>query len=143
MPYRDELEALRARLSAALAERDQARAKADTLERLLRMPAGPADASAREGDPRWCSVPGGEPRTITLRNSFDRKVEVFWLSYEGKERSIGTLVPGGSSRQQSYVGHVWRFVDSQSGLILAHARVEPETEELAPAAPERDAAARR
>ncbi|MFK7987804.1 MAG: hypothetical protein AB8I08_17435 [Sandaracinaceae bacterium] len=123
MAYRDELEALRARLAAAEAERDDAKKEARRL----------ADALEREGagriqrriDPRWHSVPGGEPTPVTIRNESAQKVEVLWLSYEGKERSAGTLVPEGEMQTQTYVGHCWRIVDAATGAVLAHHRVEP------------------
>ena len=123
MPYRDELEALRARLAAAEAERDSARAELRRLEGAL-SPGGPAARRiARRPDPRWRSIPGGEPTPVTLRNDSPRKVEILWLSYEGEERSAGTLVPGGSIRSQTYVGHCWRVVDAATGEILGHTHV--------------------
>lgn len=121
MAYRDELEALRARLAAVEAERDALELRAARLEAAL---AGEPVSPPRVPDPaRWRSIPGGEPTRVTIRNASPLKVEVFWLSYEGKERRAGTLVPGGSIREQTYVGHCWRIVDATSGAILGHAHV--------------------
>lgn len=128
MAYRDELEALRARLAATEAERDQARAEAERLrDALLARPASitrghtPDVIPKRDGSFR--SIPGGEPTLVTLVNASARKLEVFWLSYEGRERSAGTLVPGGRIRAQTYVGHCWRIVDAITGEILSHTHV--------------------
>lgn len=124
MAYRDELEALRARLAAAEAERDEARHEARRLASVLDRE-GQGGRIQRRIDPRWHSVPGGEPTPVTIRNESAQKVEVLWLSYEGKERSAGTLVPEGEMKTQTYVGHCWRIVDAATGAVLAHHRVEP------------------
>lgn len=123
--YRDELEALRARLAAVEVDRDAARAEVRRLEARLRGGPDAADPIERRLDPAWYSIPGGEPTPVTVKNRSPRKIEVLWLSYEGKERSAGTLVPGGSIRVQTYVGHCWRIVDAASGAVLGHTRVEP------------------
>ena len=121
--YRDDLEALRARIAALEAERDAAREEAGRLEAILK--GEPATRRrARAIDPRWRSIPGGEPTRVTIRNESRRKIEVIWLSYDGRERSAGTLVPGGVIREQTYVGHCWRMVDARSGEVLAHTHVE-------------------
>lgn len=129
--YRDELEAMRARLSALEAERDQAR---DEVRRLAAIVDGQPSATTRRRDraidPRWRSIRGGEPTRVTIRNESLRKIEVIWLSYEGRERSAGTLVPGGVIRQQTYVGHCWRVIDAQTGEILAHTHVESDDLEI-------------
>ena len=125
MAYRDELEALRARLAAVEVDRDAARAEVRRLEARLRAGSEVADRIERRVDPAWHSIPGGEPTPVTVRNRSRRKVEVLWLSYQGKERSAGTLVPGGSIRVQTYVGHCWRIVDAASGAVLGHTHVEP------------------
>lgn len=133
MAYRDELEALRARLAAALAERDAARAEAVRLEAaLLRRPASITRGHTPDLLPgpaaRFRSIPGGAPIVITVVNESDRKIEALWLSYEGRERSAGTLVPGGRIRAQTYVGHCWRLVDASTGEVLSHTHVAPEGE---------------
>ncbi len=129
MGYRDELEALRARLHAAEAERDAAREEAERLERALvagrsatqHAPTPELVASRRER-----SIRGGEPTAATVINESGRKLAVFWLGYEGQPRSAGTLVPGGRMRVQTYVGHCWRFVDARTGEVLEHVFVSPD-----------------
>ena len=120
MAYRDELEALRARLE--LLEAENAR-----LEAKLR---GEGPITARPIDPRWCSVRGGEPTTVAIRNASPRKIQVFWLSYDGRERAIGTLVPKGRVEVETYIGFVWRFVDATTGEVLEHVRVQELREAL-------------
>lgn len=127
VPYRDDLDALRARLEAAEAELAVAREEAERLKLALARsgPHTPLDRPAlpRPPDVRWRSIPGGEPTPVTLINESARKIELHWLSYEGRERSAGTLVPGGKIRAQTYVGHCWRIVDADTGAILAHEHV--------------------
>ncbi len=113
MAYRDELEALRLRLEIAEAENASLKAQ-------LRS-AGPL--TSRPVDPSWYSVRGGEPTTVTLRNESATKIGVFWLSYDGRERAIGTLVPKGEIEVETYIGFCWRFTDAVTGEILAHERV--------------------
>lgn len=125
MAYRDELEALRARLAATEAERDLARAEAERLkEVILGRPANITRGQTPDllpgPDARWRSIPGGEPTSITVVNESQRKLEVLWLSYDGRERSVGTLVPGGRIRTQTYVGHCWRLVDCDTRAIVSH-----------------------
>lgn len=126
MGYRDELSALRSRLAAAEQERDEARDEARRLRGALEGRA--VGVVKRRPDARWQSVPGGAPTALRVSNRSDQKVEVFWLSYDGRERSAGTLVPGGFIMTQTYFGHCWRFVDPSTGAVLSHARVEPGSE---------------
>jgi hypothetical protein len=126
--YRDELEALRARAHAAEVERVGARAEAERLKRaLLARRLAPSRARTPEvvpstGEP-WRSIPGGEPTPITVINESARKLAVYWLSYDGKPRSAGTLVPGGRLHAHTNVGHCWRFVDARTGEVLQHTHV--------------------
>lgn len=120
MAYRDELHALRERL--ALLEAENRR-----LGAALR---GAGPVSARPPDPRWYSVQGGEPTTVTIRNASLLKVELYWLSYDGRERGTGTLVPGGEVQVETYIGFCWRFVDAATGEILEHLRVQEPREVL-------------
>jgi len=124
--YRDELEALRLRLEIAEAENASLKAQ-------LRS-GGPI--TARANDPDWFSVRGGEPTTVTLRNESASKIGVFWLSYDGRERTIGTLVPKGVIEVETYIGFCWRFIDALSGEILAHERVVEARETIVYAGPD-------
>ncbi len=132
MGYRDELEALRARLAAVEHERDSARAEAERLKQVLmsrRRAAPPGERTQEQLPARWRSIPGGEPTPVTLINESARKLDVCWLDYEGRTRSAGTLVAGGRMRTQSYVGHCWRFADGDSGEVLRHVFVRIEAGE--------------
>lgn len=130
MGYRDELEALRARLAAAEHERDAARAEAERLKQALMSRRAAARVCTPEQVPgKWRSIPGGEPTPVTLVNESARKVELCWLSYEGRPRSAGTLVPGGRVRTQTYVGHCWRVSDAETGEVLQHTFVRVEAGE--------------
>lgn len=132
MGYRDDLEALRARLVAAEYERDNARADAERLKQALssRRAARTRQRTPEEVPPtEWRSIPGGEPTPITVINESARKLEACWLSYEGRARSAGTLVPGGRIRAQTNVGHCWRLTDAETGEVLQHTLVRIEAGE--------------
>jgi hypothetical protein len=119
--YRDQLEALRARLAAVEAERDALREELRDLKAELQGEPAPRRPVR---DPEWRSVPGGGPTHLEIRNASSRKVEALWFSYEGRERSAGTIVPGGFIHQATYVGHLWRVVDAALGTTLLQRYVE-------------------
>ena len=50
-----------------------------------------------------------------------RKVDVFWINYEGKHVKYATLkVPGDTFRIITFVTHPWTFKDADSGDQLIH-----------------------
>jgi hypothetical protein len=121
--YRDDLEALRARLAAAEAELAVARTE---LERARGVAVGVTpELLPRLPDPDLRSTPGGAPTSLTVINESARKIAVYWLSYEGRERRAGTVVPGGRIRTQTYVGHCWRIDDARTGSMLEHHHIAP------------------
>ena len=127
MPYRDEVEALRARLRVVEAERDQARAALAEVEHALEEAERRAlrARTTVEMDSRWCSIPGGDPTQLLLVNDGPRKVEVFRIGFDGRSWRAGTVVPGGRFRTRTHVGTCFRIADAHTGETLDHVRVEP------------------
>ncbi|KNZ74049.1 hypothetical protein J132_08359 [Termitomyces sp. J132] len=50
------------------------------------------------------------PTVITFENHLQIKVEIRWLGYNGERHHYASILPGLSSRQDTYVGHVWEVV---------------------------------
>jgi hypothetical protein len=64
-----------------------------------------------------CSQAAMLPVTLTFRNQTSRSVDLFWADYQCKELSYGTIGPGASHLQQTFVGHVWRLRDTATGAL--------------------------
>lgn len=118
MPYRDEIEALKARVDALTAELE------DTSGRLERARAALASVVAdmaglpAAADIPWRSLHGGEPIVARFVNGTPQKLELVWIGYEGKARTEVSLVPGGEREQRTYVGHLFRAIDPASGDVV-------------------------
>jgi dipeptidyl aminopeptidase/acylaminoacyl peptidase len=59
---------------------------------------------------------------ISITNKLDEPLELFWINSAGTERSYGTLKPGETHRQQTYVGHVWLLKSGRRALGSFSAR---------------------
>jgi hypothetical protein len=44
---------------------------------------------------------------VTFDNETDQNVELFWLDFQGFERSYGTIAPGASLVMNTYATHPW------------------------------------
>jgi hypothetical protein len=64
-----------------------------------------------------CSQVATLPASLTFRNQTSRSVDIFWADYQCKELSYGTLAPGASRLQQTFIGHVWRLRDTETGAL--------------------------
>jgi len=65
---------------------------------------------------------GGDETEITLQNTFDRALQVFWIDAGGEARPYGELAPRGARTQHTFAGHVWRlaFADGAvAGVFVA------------------------
>jgi hypothetical protein len=128
MPYRDDAKAMRDRVELLESERDQAlstleRTRASLASLVADMAGLPADA-----DIPWRSVHGGEPIRVRFVNRLERKVELRWVSYDGRERLETTLIGGGEWEVTTHVAHLWRFVDIESQKVLMQRYVRAEDE---------------
>jgi hypothetical protein len=64
-----------------------------------------------------CSQGATVTATVTFHNQTNRSVDLFWADYQCKELDYGTIGPGASRLQQTYVGHVWRLRDTETGAL--------------------------
>ncbi|MCZ7680676.1 MAG: hypothetical protein M5U28_18670 [Sandaracinaceae bacterium] len=118
MPYRDEVEALRARVegsrgsSAAPPRSSSARARRSRARWRIWRGLPP------EADIPWRSLHGGEPIVVHFVNATDKKLELVWISYDGQARPSATIIPGGERDERTYVAHLWRVIDPASGAIV-------------------------
>lgn len=59
-----------------------------------------------------CSSSGtNQPAVITFVNQTENAVNIFWVNYECKEVSYGSVAAGSSVRQETYDGHEWVLRD--------------------------------
>lgn len=123
MPYRDELESLRARCETLSTERDDALARLERARAALASAVADMSDLPPSADIPWRSLHGGEPLVVRFVNATDRKLDLVWVSYDGQERVESSLVPGGEIERQTYVAHLWRFIDRERAAIAMQAYV--------------------
>lgn len=128
MPYRDELEALRARIEGLTAERDAAIAQLERVHAALASVVADMAGLPVEAEIPWRSLHGGEPITVRFANATEQKLELVWVSYDGQQRVEHSLLPGGELEKQTYVGHLFRAVDpvSRESVLQRYVRADDE-----------------
>jgi hypothetical protein len=65
-----------------------------------------------------CSVDSNTPATMTFTNTSIDLVELYWVDYSCQEVFYGSLHPGESVEQQTYVSHPWNVRMVGAGLLL-------------------------
>jgi hypothetical protein len=101
--------------------------------------AGPADAAREVGtdsgsilvitggpysledeDAGLCSINSDTAASFTIDNSRSGPIDLDWIGYPTacSETKYGTIGPGGSHAQSTYVTHVWRVTDTASKAFL-------------------------
>jgi hypothetical protein len=65
-----------------------------------------------------CSMSGTTATSFTLYNDRVASVDLDWISYTCTEVNYGTLTPGGTQDQGTYVTHVWRVRDTSTKTAL-------------------------
>ncbi len=73
--------------------------------------------------PPLSSVNGGASTTLRVENGINETIEMLWVDTSGRKRSYGNVEPGGTFRQQTYVGHAWLL--QSKGKNLGSFRCEP------------------
>jgi len=119
MPYRDELEAVRARVETLSAELDDASARLERARAALASAVADMAGLPAKADIPWRSLHGGEPQVVRFVNATERKLELVWVSYDGQERTTATLIPGGEREEPTFVAHLWRMIDRERGEVVA------------------------
>ncbi len=71
-----------------------------------------------------CSVIGGPGMQWTVTNSRAIPVKLWWVDFECVERPYADILPGATLNQMSFVDHVWRIRDVQSGQLVAEVVLE-------------------
>lgn len=59
---------------------------------------------------------------IVFTNHTDQPAQLFWIDAGGSQRAYGSIAPGQTRRQHTYVGHAWRVTGDQDaffGTIVA------------------------
>lgn len=118
MPYRDDLEALRAHVETLSAELERTGGQLERARAALASVVADLAGLPPQADIPWRSLHGGEPMVVRFVNATDRKLELVWVSYDGQTRSSATLIAGGERDEHTYVAHLWRMVDAASGSIV-------------------------
>lgn len=118
MPYRDDVEALHRHVEAVTAERDEARAQLERARAALASVVADMAGLPAEADIPWRSLHGGEPRDVVFVNATRRKVALAWVSYDGRTREEVTLVPDGERAVSTFVAHLWRVSDAETGEVV-------------------------
>jgi hypothetical protein len=65
-----------------------------------------------------CSSNSATAVTYTFANLTSRKVDVYWVDQNCKEKFYQSLAAGASYDQGTFDGHVWRLYDSESKTLL-------------------------
>lgn len=60
----------------------------------------------------------GESTNIFIENRLGKPLELFWIATDGSQRRYGTIKPGETREQHTYVDHVW-LLKSDDGKSLA------------------------
>ena len=122
MPYRDEVEALSARVQTLERESADLRARLESARAALASIAAELAGLPFEADIPWRSLHGGEPLELSFVNGTGHKVALVWVSYDGRERSEATLVPEGRLTLPTHSGHLWRAREGDAIIWQGYAR---------------------
>ncbi len=118
MPYRDDADALRARVESLERELERTSSALERARAALASVVADLAGLPPEADIPWRSLHGGEPIVVRFVNASDRKLELVWISYDGQPRTVVTLVPGGEREERTYVAHLFRVIDPETRAIV-------------------------
>ncbi len=63
------------------------------------------------------SLSDTERTRISFRNERFRRINVFWIDYEGQRQLYRTLAPGQSQTFQTYATHPWVVTDASGNCL--------------------------
>ncbi len=61
----------------------------------------------------------GPDTEFAVANELDHAIELIWIEGSGEQHSYGTIEPGTSRRQHTFVGHAWLLRDHKGGKLGA------------------------
>jgi hypothetical protein len=118
MPYRDDAGALHDRVELLEAELERAMSAIERAQPALTSLVADLAGRAAGDDVPWRSIPGGDPIRVCFANHGPSKVELVWVSYDGRLRKETTLIPGGERELETQVAHLWRMIDLDGRVVL-------------------------
>ena len=65
-----------------------------------------------------CSISSDVSVNITFQNNSDQAVDVYWINFDCQPVLYGSLAPGDSYQQQTYITHVWQFINPKTNNVL-------------------------
>jgi hypothetical protein len=77
---------------------------------------------------QYKSVVANFPTQITFVNQSNSSVRLYWLDYGGKRKLSGTIIPGRSYRQQTYMTHPWEIADLNDRCVAIYLPLEWQTQ---------------
>lgn len=118
MPYRDDAKALHDRVELLEAELEQAMSALERTRAAVTSLVAELSGRAPDDDVPWRSIPGGDAIRVRFANHGPTKVELVWVSYDGRLRKETTLIAGGERELETQVAHLWRMVDPDGRVVL-------------------------
>jgi len=76
-----------------------------------------------------CSPRSTTAAAFSVESHCTMPVHLTWRDFRGATRDYGTIVPGATALQHSYVGHRWEVVDDD-GAVVARYVVEEDGEHV-------------
>ena len=123
MPYRDEVEALSARVEILERENDELATRLERARASLASVAADLAGLPASADVPWRSLYGGEPVRLTFVNTTKRKLSLVWVSYDGAERVESTMIPEGRVTLETSTGYLFRMRAGDEIVWQGYARV--------------------
>jgi hypothetical protein len=66
------------------------------------------------------SLEGTQTTVVVFRNRTSDELHLYWLDYQGKRRSYGTVPPLGSQVQNTFATHAWLTTDHKGKVLSVH-----------------------
>jgi hypothetical protein len=68
-------------------------------------------------EPRYFSIRGDQPVSIKFFNQRNRRINIYWIDYQGISKFYKSLEPGEQYIQQTYMTHPWLVTDDKNRTI--------------------------
>lgn len=77
----------------------------------------PTEAPTASSDSAHCSISSDEAISVDFINDSGVKLDAYWIDSSCNAKYYFSIDPGQSASQNTYVTHVWRFVDPQNDNV--------------------------